>query len=754
MNLSSTQEYSLSQLFSTPNRRIIIPDFQRDYCWGDKTHGEKHDTDVVSSFLDTLIEEFNNNQNSDVLLGKIDVYEHPKNHIYLTDGQQRLTSLYLIIGMLYRQEQDEGMKKRLKSSLLSDFEENEDGKEPYLQYAVRESTLFFLKDLVNEFFIGTVALLEENYRDAKFKKLINNEETLVSFTIKNQSWYFNEYDLDPSIISILSALGVIESKLKNLGKSFSEFIIDNVKIQYYDVKDKKHGEERFVIINTTGKGLTVSENIKPILLGNIKENEFANQWEERETWFWKNKKDNENIADNGVNDFLTWCFQIIEKQDEIDIIKKAKQLLKNEENEKYMLEIQKQYNSLLQLVECLKEGRFQEQFKFINDSEGISSIVSLRSITKEKQQNILIPLIAFISKFEDDKEGTYQFLRRLRKNYFDQKWKDRNGNYIDWRYILQIIEKSNSAGQVLSFETNESTIDKIQNVNLNNWYNEEEIIKVKLKETHKEEIEEWEDHPDFMGDLSFLLKTTLVTNESDNILEISLQNVFTFDRLNSVFKNYAATIDLFRNESSANNNLKLANMCRLFCLFIGCNRVGHIYRASWDFEGVLFSTLNREHLSKLEFMKLLNSLDMLSYCTLFIKRKIRENGLFDLTDFNVEKFIKAWLSLKVFYANQQNKLLAFYDGKGTGVAAYRDKNSNRLISSEEFSLANSICGFGVRSGFGAGNYVHYTKKDLWNHPHIIDTPFSVISFDEKDRTKDQLEKNKEIIECIIRTISL
>lgn len=744
MNLMVTMEnkeiinneyYSLSELFSTPNRKVIIPDFQRDYCWGDKTHGEKHDTDIVSGFLDTLIEEYNSNHNSDVLLGKIDVYEHPKNHIYLTDGQQRLTSLYLIVGMLYRQEQDEEMKKRLKSCLLSDFEENEDGKEPYLQYAVRESTLFFLRDLVNEFFI--------------------TKNLLRASDIPKQSWYFTEYNLDPSVISMLSALDSIESKLKNIGESFSRFVIDNVKIQYYDVNDKKHGEERFVIINTTGKGLTVSENIKPILLGNINKEEFANQWEERETWFWKNRnKDKENIADNGVNDFLTWCFQIVEKQDEIDIIKKAKQLLKNKENEKYLLDIQKHYSSLLQLVEYLKEDKFQEQFKFINDSTEIKGIVDLRSLSKEKQQNVLLPLIAFISNFEDDKEGIYQFSRRLRKNYFDQKWKDRNGNYIDWRYILQIIEKSNSAGQVLSFETNESTIDKIQNVNLNNWYNEEEIIKVKLKETHKEEIEEWEDHPDFMGDLSFLLKTTLVTNESDNILEISLQNVFTFDRLNSVFKNYAATIDLIRNESSANNNLKLANMFRLFCLFIGCNRVGHIYRASWDFEGVLFSTLNREHLSKLEFMKLLNSLDMLSYCTLFIKRKIRENGLFDLTDFNVEKFIKAWLSLKVFYANQQNKLLAFYDGKGTGVAAYRDKNSNRLISSEEFSLANSICGFGVRSGFGAGNYVHYTKKDLWNHPHIIDTPFSVISFDEKDRTKDQLEKNKEIIECIIRTISL
>ena len=148
MDLSSTQEYSLSKLFSTPNRKIIIPDFQRDYCWGDKTHGEKHDTDIVSSFVDTLIEEFKGNKSTDVLLGKIDVYEHPKNYIYLTDGQQRLTSLYLLLGMLYRNEKNVEQKEKIKRCLISDFEKNHDDKEPYLQYAVRESTVFFLRDLV------------------------------------------------------------------------------------------------------------------------------------------------------------------------------------------------------------------------------------------------------------------------------------------------------------------------------------------------------------------------------------------------------------------------------------------------------------------------------------------------------------------------------------------------------------------------------------------------------------------------------
>ncbi len=733
MDLISNHEYSLSQLFSTPGRRIIIPDFQRDYCWGDKTHGEKQDTDILSNFLDTVIDEFNSNQNADLLLGKIDVYEHPKDHVYLTDGQQRLTSLYLLLGMLYRNKVHT-QKDPIKRCLVSDFEENQTDKEPYLKYAVRESTVFFLKDLVNEFFL-------------------KNNNLKVS-DIKKQPWYFSEYNLDPSIISMLSALNIIEKKQREIDiDGFSEFIINNIKIQYYDVHDKKHGEERFVIINTTGKSLTVSENIKPILLANSTNIEKSNQWEERETYFWKNRKSKESIADDGVNDFLTWSFQIIDKQDEVDIIKKAKQLLKESKNLNYLPKIHIFFESLLQLIEWCKEECFQQQFKFINDNREVKNIVDFRDFTKEVRQNVLFPLISFISKFQDDKGSTLRLLRRLRKNFFDLKWNDRKHNYLDWRYILEIIEKSNSIHEILQFETNENTISKIQNIHLNNWFNDEEKIKINFS-NYREDIEKWEDHQDFMGDLTFLFQVSFIANDSTEIPKIEFEVPVDFEKLNGIFHNYQSTVDLIRNQQTAEKDTDLANMFRLFRLFIGCNKVGHIYRACWDFEGVLFSTLNREHLNKVDFMKLVNATDLLSFCTTFIKNRIHEEDIFNLENFTAEKFIKAWLTLKVFYANDKNELLVFYDGNETGVAAYTDNRNNdlKLISTEEFSLSNAICGFGVRSGFGSGNYVHYTNEDLWCKPNIIDTPFSDVAHKKEHRTLEQVKKNSETIEYIINSL--
>ncbi len=45
------------------------------------------------------------------------------------------------------------------------------------------------------------------------------------------------------------------------------------------------------------------------------------------------------------------------------------------------------------------------------------------------------------------------FLRRIRKNYFDKKWEDRKPNFVDWRYIIQIIGFSTSEEEVLYYST-------------------------------------------------------------------------------------------------------------------------------------------------------------------------------------------------------------------------------------------------------------------------------------------------------------
>jgi len=725
--LQNGKKYNLSDLFSQ-DRRIIIPDLQRDYTWGDEKHG-KDKIELVSRFCKNLLEQHQTDSNNNIQLGMIYAYENPINFINLADGQQRISTLYLLIGMLYRATK----KEILKTKLISDFELNKDDQEPYLQYSIRETTLYFLSDLVVKFF------LNGNY---------NTDD------IEKQKWYFKEYNNDPSIQSMLKALKIIEKLLKNNNNltDFADWLINKVEFFYFDMLNREHGEEMFVVINTTGEPLTTTENLKPILLGDIENKEFNNQWEEREKFFWQNKKEKEQEADNGLNDFLTWYVKIQEKQETINSYKYFYDKKKDNKIEIELENLNTYFKGLKNVIELLENNNIQKQFGFINKNENVKGIIGLRSLEDKQKNNILLPFLFFNIKFKNDNELKIKFLRRLRKNYFDLEYKDRNHNYLDWRYVLQIIEKSENIDNILTF--NIDKLDKIQNIEIAKWYNTEEQIKDKLKLEHKEEINKWEDYDNFMGDLSILFKTYFCNDNCSVIPKLQSETDYNIEELKRIFVNYEKTIGVLKNEENE-NCIKLSNLFRLFRLFTGIVKIGHIKGTS-GIAGVKFSTFNRNHFNNLDFIKLIKTNNLELYCIQYIRVKIKEEKIFDLVNYSAYKFIKSWLTLKVFYANEKHKTLAYYEGKNTGVATYWDIETNKLTSEYEFSLGNSICGFAVRSGFGRPSKIHYTGHDFWLSPNIIDTPFSGIKYqnfeDDKKVTKEEIEKNQNIINSIIDNI--
>ena len=53
--LQSGKPYPLETIFSGENNKVIIPDLQRDYCWGNPLSKDDSDT-LVNSFLSTIFE--------------------------------------------------------------------------------------------------------------------------------------------------------------------------------------------------------------------------------------------------------------------------------------------------------------------------------------------------------------------------------------------------------------------------------------------------------------------------------------------------------------------------------------------------------------------------------------------------------------------------------------------------------------------------------------------------------------------------
>lgn len=309
---NKTHEYTLSDLFSG-DRKIVIPDLQRDYCWGGS--GNK----LVGDFVGNLINQHRQGVGDYALnLGVIYGYEQPKDHIQLCDGQQRITTLFLLLGMLNRKSAG----NEFQELLISDRELNHDDKEPYLQYAIRESSLYFISDLVCHFFL--------------------TDEIVKVGDISRSSWYFNDYRYDPSIQSMLQAMETIEGLLADKSEQwcsdFGNFLTTRLRFLYYDLGNRSNGEETFVVINTTGEPLSVTQNLKPLVCGASINARYAachniyEQWEEMENWFWLKRRNNNDTADAGFNEFLRWV-TIINADDDKgkDILQSGKYVFPTED---------------------------------------------------------------------------------------------------------------------------------------------------------------------------------------------------------------------------------------------------------------------------------------------------------------------------------------------------------------------------------------------------------------------------------------
>lgn len=497
INFITGETYTLAELFSG-DRRIIIPDLQRDYCWGNednkKSTGENGE--LVSDFVNNLLtqfEEYQKKNDKDFLnLGLFYGYEVPANHIQLCDGQQRLTTLYLLLGMINKEtienKDNQLTEGKIRRYLISDFEYKHDDKEPYLNYAIRESSLYFLSDLVCHFFIAN----KDNVK-----------------TIKSADWYFDYYNLDPSIQSMLKALEKIESLLE--GKSsdcvaFGEWLLNKVTFLYFDMENRKNGEETFVVINTTGESLSSTQNLKPLVLQEKNVN-FDNTgfkdgekgidecWEEIETWFWQKREGDNDTADAGFAELLRWI-SIIEQVDkdapveeQSNSIKKLIQLVLQGKHCDFSykeISFEKIYNywkALKWTAEksgfCFVEDYLSPSYKVIfdpknqGDGEGKNPIE--RNAILQKECFVLLPVLKYvyenISLIESDTnkqrnvKRIYEFFKNLIRIYNVQKAANtlvgdtikiidliltKNGDLVD--LINPSVDVSNISKQILTAE--------------------------------------------------------------------------------------------------------------------------------------------------------------------------------------------------------------------------------------------------------------------------------------------------------------
>jgi uncharacterized protein with ParB-like and HNH nuclease domain len=303
-----TGRYNLKELLTHNEiEQIIIPEIQRDYVW-QKDHVSKLIHSILSHFgkkkqkkltfhidgdsikNDSIVNFLQHEYDRliyNLKLGFIYAYHDNEyaGKFFLIDGQQRITTLYLLLLCLYKKA---GKQTDFSNLYFKNFQLKVD-------YKVREDSHDFMVQFVK------------------------NQLSKTEIDIRETKKYYTEYDNDITIQNIITNYDCIEDLLptdKKVLKELIGFVEEFVEVNYFDTNLSQQGEQLYLYMNSRGKDLSFHEQIKSVIIEKIKGKDIAeeaekkknagNLWEDWQNFFWEHRLKNEN-ADIGFQEFLKWA---------------------------------------------------------------------------------------------------------------------------------------------------------------------------------------------------------------------------------------------------------------------------------------------------------------------------------------------------------------------------------------------------------------------------------------------------------------
>ena len=251
IKINSGERLSFFKLFSQKHYKLDIPIIQRDYAQG-RTNEETKE--VRSDFLDALfgyLEEGKPNRDLDFVYGTLQTDEEHTHFIPL-DGQQRLTTLFLLHWFLYQIQPEDniGLKELYKSTLT-------DGGKSLLTYKTRQSSTDFCDTLMEADINMCDLLTDTDKKGHKYKSL--------SKTIKNEHWFYRIWNNDPTVQSMLVMLDAIYSKFDGHPEFLTGLMNESspiITFIFKDLQEYKLTDDLYIKMNSRGKPLTKFENFK------------------------------------------------------------------------------------------------------------------------------------------------------------------------------------------------------------------------------------------------------------------------------------------------------------------------------------------------------------------------------------------------------------------------------------------------------------------------------------------------------------
>lgn len=322
MSENALQEVSIEEILHHYN--LIVPEIQREYVWGYNAHN------IIDVFINDVIEG-RSSKDSKIQLERENLQKFIDSHslpeetkatlraalqqlndasqamnigflysyrpgysaaskdrdLYLIDGQQRFTTIFLLLFYF-------AIKENRESEFMNLFKINTSSGSLGFDYRVRNLTHHF------------------------FVELFTHTKTIEDIlNVRNKTWFLNNFSQDVTIRSIVgdedrnSLFQLFEQKFNNSTEKYFDYIKTKIKFWHFKTEETSQGEELYITMNSRGQQLADNESIRAKLFDSdvVRENPlyWSEQWEKWQDFFWKNRlKCKGFTADDGFNEFLRW----------------------------------------------------------------------------------------------------------------------------------------------------------------------------------------------------------------------------------------------------------------------------------------------------------------------------------------------------------------------------------------------------------------------------------------------------------------
>ena len=410
---------------------FVIPEYQRSYVW---------DTDNIQDLLDDLWYAYKNKPNDEYFLGSLvlkKTEEKEFNEYEVLDGQQRLTTFFLLMAVLRDISKNKTLKKTFQERVHQ--EENEFDYIPErvrIVYKIRDNVENFIKEYI---------LVDNGTLNIEIEKYIESNNTSISHmanAIREMKSFFSDKD-DQDI------------------ENFCKFLGGKLVFIYVSTESKEDAFRMFTILNNRGIPLTSADILKSMNIGEVpneEKNKYAEKWEEIEGYLGKD-----------FNRFLSLIRTILVKE------KANLNLLDEFEKNIYDKELLRKGKDTIDLIESYTDIYNKTILEPKLTSYEYNNLIAIMNIGLPSSDWIP-PVLFFAKKFGYDKLP--DFLKKLEFK-FTSDWLSQYSSTERIKNMNEILKEIEKEGQTVDGLLNNDELFKINKDNLENALNRNDFYRKK-----------------------------------------------------------------------------------------------------------------------------------------------------------------------------------------------------------------------------------------------------------------------------------